>query len=134
MSDHPNVTVIKQATQAIVDDDREAISRCLSDDLVFRVRGHLPGEGDYRGIDAFLEVVGGWFEMTGGTIELEDLFLGADADRAVQWERAVLGAGDDAVQTENAWTFRLSGGKVVEMAVLSGITSAEAASLRTPVG
>jgi len=133
MNEQPNVTVVKRATQAIVEGDREAMSRYFSPDLVFRVRGHLPGEGDYRGLDAFLGVMGGWFEMTDGAIELEDLFVGANGECAVQWERAVLGSGEHKVTIENAWTFRIVEGRVTEMTVLSGITSTEAAIFASSV-
>jgi ketosteroid isomerase-like protein len=122
MTDNKNLDVINQIMPAIMDDDREALAACFTDDLVFRVRGYIPGVGDHHGPDGFLAVVGSWFELTAGDIKLEQLFAAADGDRAVEWERVDAGREGRRLETENIWTYRFVDGRIAEMSVVSTST------------
>jgi len=64
MSSHPNVAVIDRMTQAIVENDRETLSRIFSDDMVFHGRGPIPFAGDHYGVDGLLAALGTVFELT----------------------------------------------------------------------
>ena len=64
MSTHPNVAVIDRMTQAIVDNDRETLTRIFTDDMVFHGRGPIPFAGDHKGADGLLAALGTVFELT----------------------------------------------------------------------
>ena len=125
MSDHPNSAVIDQMTAAIMADDREALAACFTNDVVFHVRGNIAGVGDHEGLDGFLGVVGSWFELTAGDITLEQLFLAADDERAVEWERVDAGRDGRRLETENVWTYRFVDGRIAEMSVHSATSDDE---------
>jgi len=75
MSTHPNVAVIERMTQAIVENDRETLTRIFTDDMVFHGRGPIPFAGDHHGVDGLLAALGTVFETApvtdarGGVIE-----------------------------------------------------------------
>lgn len=115
MSEHPNVTVINRMTQAALESDKEALAACFTEDLVFHVRGTLPGVGDHRGVTGFLGLIGTIMDLTGGDVKLDQLFVIADDHWAAEWERAVLGRNGRALDTNNAFIYRFEDGRIAEM-------------------
>ncbi len=90
MSDHPNVKTVNSMTEAIFNQDHDALAKIFTDDLVFHLRGPDPMAGDHAGVGGLLGVIGVWFEATNGQIELDQQFcLGADG-WAAEWEHATL--------------------------------------------
>jgi hypothetical protein len=85
MSSHPNVAVIDRMTQAIVENDRETLSRIFTDDMVFHGRGPIPFAGDHHGVDGLLAALGTVFELTDGDVKLEQLFCLADDEWGAEW-------------------------------------------------
>ena len=49
MIEHPNVTIIRKAIEALNAGDRSAFPNILADDIVWHVPGNAPGAGTYRG-------------------------------------------------------------------------------------
>jgi len=45
-------------TQAIVENDRETLSRIFTDDMVLHGRGPIPFAGDHHGVDGLLAALG----------------------------------------------------------------------------
>jgi ketosteroid isomerase-like protein len=122
MSDQPTVDTVNRMTKAIFDQDHDALAKIFTDDLVFHLRGPHPMVGDHPGLGGFLGVLGSFFEMTGGKINLDQQFcLGADG-WAAEWEHATLGRprDDETLESRNAFVYRFEGDRIVEMWMFLG--------------
>jgi ketosteroid isomerase-like protein len=123
MTDHPNVQTVNDMTKAIFDQDHDALAKIFTDDLVFHLRGSHPMAGDHSGLGGFLGVLGSFFEMTGGQIQLDQRFcLGADG-WAAEWEHATLGRtrDDQTIESRNAFVYRFDGDRIAEMWMFLGV-------------
>ena len=120
MSQHPNVTIIDNLTKALTTQDKDALSELVTEDLVFHLRGPYQ-PGDYDGVSGVLEVIGSMFEATNGDIRLEQQFcIGADG-WAAEWEHAVLGRNGRTLESDNAFVYRIDGGRIAEMWMFIGV-------------
>jgi ketosteroid isomerase-like protein len=120
MSEHPNVATVSRMTKAIFDQDREALTDVFSPDLRFHLRGPYPKAGDHDGVDGFLEVVGSFFELTGGDIRLEQKFCLATDGWAAEWEHATLGRNGKTLESDNSFVYRFEEGRIAEMWMFLG--------------
>lgn len=115
MSEHPNVNVINQMTQAVFENDRETLVNLFTEDMTFHVRGPLPRPGDHAGVDGFLGALGTVFELTDGDVKIEQLFCVADGRWAAEWEHAVLGRNGRTLETKNAFVYEFEEGRIAEL-------------------
>jgi ketosteroid isomerase-like protein len=120
MTTHPNVDTVNRMTQAVFDQDHNALSTIFADDFVFHLRGPDPMAGDHPGLGGFLGVIGSWFEATGGQIELEQQFCVATDDWAAEWEHATLARKGRTLESRNAFVYRFEGGRIIEMWMFLG--------------
>ncbi len=128
MDEHPNVATVKRMTEAIFDQDREALSRIFTGDMEFHLRGPFPKAGDHVGVDGLLDVLGTMFEVTNGDIKLEQLFCVGTDGWAAEWERAVLGRGGKTLESRNAFIYRFEGDRIAEMWMFLGATPERASA------
>lgn len=127
MNSHPNVTVIDNMTQAIFGHDRDKLVQLFTEDLAFHVRGALPIEGDYTGVDGLLGALGTLFELTGGDIKLEQLFCVGAGEWAAEWEQATLTMDGRTLTINNGFIYRFEGDRIAEMWFLSAAPAESAA-------
>jgi ketosteroid isomerase-like protein len=127
MSTHPNIAVIDKMTQAIVENDRETLSRIFTDDMVFHGRGPIPFAGDHDGVDGLLAALGTVFELTDGDVKLEQLFCLADDEWGAEWEHAVFGRNGRTLELNDSFVYRFDAGRIREMWFIAA-GPAEAAS------
>jgi ketosteroid isomerase-like protein len=123
MSSHANVKTVNRMTQAIFEQDHDALAKIFTDDLVFHFRGPHPMTGDHEGLGGLLSVLGTLFEQTGGHIDLDQQFcLGADG-WAAEWEHATLGRNRDeeTLESHNAFVYRFEGDRIAEMWMFIGV-------------
>ena len=121
MSDHPNVATVNTMTQAIFDQDHDALAKIFADDLAFHLRGPHPMAGDHSGLGGFLGVLGSIFEATKGQIEIDQQFcIGTDA-WAAEWEHATLGRNGTTLESRNAFVYRFDGDRIAEMWMFLGV-------------
>ena len=78
-------------TDAVFSQDHDTLAKIFTDDLVFHLRGPHPMAGDHDGLGGFLSVLGSFFEMTNGQIELDTKFCLATDGWAAEFEHATLG-------------------------------------------
>jgi ketosteroid isomerase-like protein len=120
MSQHPNVTLVNSMTQGIIEQDKDALSQIFTNDFVFHLRGpYRPG--DYEGVAGLVEVIGSIFEATNGDVQLEQKFcIGADG-WAAEWEHGTLGRNGQKLESDNAFVYRVDGGRIAEMWMFIGV-------------
>ncbi|MCA1831747.1 MAG: nuclear transport factor 2 family protein [Actinomycetota bacterium] len=115
MSEHPNVTVINSMTRAAIEGDVNTLAGYFTEDLVFHVRGTLPGVGDHRGVSGFLGVIGNIMELTEGDVKLDQLFAIGEGNWAAEWERATLGRKGKTLEQYNSFVYRFEDARIAEM-------------------
>jgi ketosteroid isomerase-like protein len=115
MSEHPNVTVINRMTQAVFENDREALATIFTDDLTFHVRGPLPRPGDHQGVDGFLDAMGAIFELTDGDVKIQQLFCMADGAWASEWERAHFGRNGKTLEAHDIFVYEFRGDRIADL-------------------
>jgi hypothetical protein len=123
MSTHPNVETVNRMTNALFHQDHDALASIFSDDLQFHLRGPHPMAGDHAGLGGFLGVLGSFFEMTGGKIDLDQQFCVGTDGWAAEWEHATLGRARDAstIESRNAFVYRFDGSRIAEMWMFLGL-------------
>jgi ketosteroid isomerase-like protein len=127
MSSHPNVAVIDRMTDAIVENDRETLTRIFTDDMVFHGRGPVPFAGDHSGVDGLLAALRTVFDLTGGDVKLERLFCLADDEWGAEWEHAIFGRNGRTLEMQDSFIYRFDDGRIQEMWFIAA-GPAEAAS------
>ena len=120
-TDHPNVKTVSSMTEAIFNQDHDALAKIFTDDLVFHFRAAHPMAGDHDGLGGFLSVLGSIFELTGGQIELDTkLCIGTDG-WATEFEYATLGRNGQTVESQNSFVYRFEGDRIAEMWMYVGL-------------
>lgn len=120
-TDHPNVQIVHSMTEAVFNQDHDALARIFTDDLVFHFRAAHPMAGDHDGLGGFLTVLGSIFELTSGQIELDTkLCIGADG-WATEFEHATLGRNGKTVESQNSFVYRFEGDRIAEMWMYVGL-------------
>jgi ketosteroid isomerase-like protein len=127
MSEHPNVTAVKRMTQAIVEQDKDALAQIFTDDLVFHLRGPYERAGDHSGVAGLLDAVGSIFEVTNGDVQLEQVFCVGTDGWAAEWENAALGRNGRKLVSNNAFIYRFEGERIAEMWMFLGAAPEKAA-------
>jgi len=78
MTEHPTCAVVRRGYEAFSRGDMATLSKILAGDATQHVPGTHPLAGDYKGRDAILRYYGRLAAETGGTYEIELLYLFAD--------------------------------------------------------
>lgn len=128
MSEHPNVTTVNRMTQAIIGQDKDALSQIFSRDLVFHLRGPYERAGDHSGVAGLLDVIGSIFEATNGDVQLEQVFCVGTDGWAAEWEHGVLGRDGKKLESDNAFVYRFEGDRIAEMWMFLGADPERAAA------
>ena len=120
MNEHPNVATVDRMTAAIVDGDRQTLASLFTDDFAFHLRGPFVTAGDHLGVEGILGAIGAVFEATGGDVKLEQQFCVGMDGWAAEWEHAVLGRHGKTLESDNAFVYRFTGGRIAEMWMFLG--------------
>ena len=127
MTDHSNVAAVNRMTEAVFDQDRDALAEIFTDDLRFHLRGPFPNAGDHVGVEGLLGVLGNLFESTNGDIKLDQQFCAGTDGWAAELEHATLGRNGNTLESDNAFVYRFESGRIAEMWMFVGADSEAAA-------
>ena len=120
-SEHRNVETVNSMTEAIFNQDHDALAKIFTDDVVFHLRGPHPMAGDYDGVGGFLGVVGSFFEATNGQIELDQQFCIGTDGWAAEWEHATLHRKGKTMESRNAFVYRFDDDRIAELWMFLGV-------------
>ena len=127
MSEHPTVSTVNSIVPAVTSQDHGALTRIFSDDLVFHLRGPVPGAGDYSGVGGLMEGMGSLLELA-PELDLQQQFcLGTDG-WAAEFEEATLGRDGSTLVSKNAFIYRFDGDRIAEMWMFIGARPEQAAA------
>lgn len=114
MSDHPNVTRIRDGYAAFAKGDLAALDGIFDPDLIWHETGRNQLAGDYHGRDAVYAHFGRLAEVMQGSFHMEVQSVFADDEHAVALVYSTGGHDGRSLTGYGAQIFRLREGKVIE--------------------
>ncbi|SDC75483.1 hypothetical protein SAMN05660690_2419 [Geodermatophilus telluris] len=115
MSDHPNLTRMREGYTAFAKGDLAALTELWRDDVRWHEPGHTPVSGDYEGPQAVFAMFGRSMELTENSLRVEPVLLCADAEHGTALVRMTAHRGDRHLDTLTAHVVRFDGeGRLAE--------------------
>ena len=111
---HPNVTLLMRIWEAFNKNDLEAVSRMVSENIVYRISGRGPLSGIYKGRLLFMKALEKAKELSGGTIAVKPLFTLAGDHYVFVFARATGRRSEKVLDIEHCYLYRFSNGQLVE--------------------
>ena len=110
--DEERAGIVRKSHQAFNERDRDALSSCLADDVVWRVAGEHPLAGAYRGSDRLWEEFLG--PMWASPARVEDREILAQGEYVVALGHAVHDFGGGEQRFETVEVVRIDDGRIAE--------------------
>ena len=114
MAEHPNAAVLRKAYDAFAKGDMATLAELFAEDVVWHLPGRNPVSGVHRGRDAVFAAFAKFFELSGGTLKLDDHTILADDEHAVALNRATASRQGRHLDLLGADVFHVRNGRIVE--------------------
>ena len=116
MPEHPTVTLVRGAYEALSRGDVPGLLAAFTGDAVLHVSADGPLGGDHQGPEAISQMLAGLFEWTGGTVTLDVEEIFADDSHAIVSvrERAKRARDDLPLDVREVHLLRMVDGKAAE--------------------
>ena len=114
MAEHPNAALIRKGYEAFARADMAALTELFAADVVWHMPGRNPVSGVHRGREAVFAAFAKFFELSGGTLKLDDHTFLADDDHAVALNRATATRQGKQLNLLGVDVFHVRNGKIVE--------------------
>ncbi len=114
MPEHPNVDLIRKGYDAFAKGDMATLTDVFAADVVWHLPGRNPVSGVHKGRDAVFAAFAKFFELSGGTLKLDDHTILADDEHAVALNRATATRQGKKLDLLGADVFHVRNGKIVE--------------------
>jgi ketosteroid isomerase-like protein len=111
---HPNEKVLRDADDASMRGDTDAVLAAFSDDIVVHVTGRSSLAGVYEGKDQFLGFFRRFMERTPGFTFKPHAYL-ADDEHGIILQRSHFERGDETVDSNDTFVCHFHDGKVSEL-------------------
>ncbi len=115
MTEHPSATLARTLSEALANQDMDAVASCLADDVVLHFAGSNPLAGDYDGREGFFGFMGRAFELTRGTLRLEPVAIMGTDGWACEWERVTASVDGRHLDQQSAAVYRIDDGRIREI-------------------
>jgi uncharacterized protein len=114
MTDHPNVSRIRDGYAAFTKADFAALNELFAEDVLWHVQGRNQLTGEYRGRDAVYGFFGKLMERTQGSFHIDLQAVFADDERGVALVHQGASRDGRSIQAYNSHIFHLRDGMVTE--------------------
>ena len=114
MAEHPNAALLRKAYDAFDKGDMATLAELFAEDVVWHLPGRNPVSGVHRGRDAVFAAFAKFFELSGGTLKLDDHTILADDAHAVALNRATASRQGRHLDLLGADVFHVRNGRIVE--------------------
>ncbi|MEU0071652.1 nuclear transport factor 2 family protein [Streptomyces sp. NPDC006332] len=71
MAEHPHAALVRKGYEAFTRGDMDTLRGLMTADCTHHVPGSHPLSGDFKGLDATIDMYGRLYEETGGTLRVE---------------------------------------------------------------
>ena len=114
MAEHPNVALLRKGYDAFAKGDMPTLTDVFAEDVVWHLPGRNPVSGVHRGREAVFAGFAKFFELSGGTLKLDDHTILGDDDHAVALNRATASRAGKKLDLLGVDVYHIRNGKVTE--------------------
>jgi len=116
MAEHPHAALVRKGYEAFTRGDMDALRGLMTADCTHHVPGSHPLSGDFKGLDATIDMYGRLFEETGGTMEVKlNSILVDGRGHAVSVHRFSARRGGKSIDANGCIVFRIVGDKISDL-------------------
>ncbi|WSQ09134.1 nuclear transport factor 2 family protein [Streptomyces sp. NBC_01231] len=116
MAEHPNAALVRKGYEAFTRGDMDTLRGLMTADCTHHVPGSHPLSGDFKGLDATIEMYGRLFEETGGTLQVKlNSILVDGRGHAVAVHRISAERGGKRIDDNGCIVFRIVGDKISDL-------------------
>ncbi|MGW3109315.1 nuclear transport factor 2 family protein [Streptomyces sp. NPDC001100] len=116
MADHPHALLVRKGYDAFVRGDMDTLRSLMSSDVTHHVPGTHPLSGDFKGLDATIDMYGQLFAQTNGTLRVELRNVLVDGrGHAVTLHRFTAERDGRRIDETGGIVFRILGDKITDL-------------------
>jgi uncharacterized protein len=115
VAEHPNVTFMRELTDAFTRSDMAAIHTAFADNITWHVAGRGPMAGDYKGKDQVFGLFGKLLQLSGGALQLEVHDILANDDHAVMLSTTTASRAGKTLTYRRSVTAHVEDGRLTEV-------------------
>ncbi|MEV0734967.1 nuclear transport factor 2 family protein [Streptomyces sp. NPDC050549] len=116
MADHPHALLVRKGYDAFVRGDMDTLRSLMSSDVTHHVPGTHPLSGDFKGLDATIDMYGQLFAQTNGTLRVELRNVLVDGrGHAVTLHRLTAERDGKRIDETGGIVFRILGDKITDL-------------------
>ena len=116
MADHPHALLVRKGYDAFVRGDMDTLRSLMSSDVTHHVPGTHPLSGDFKGLDATIDMYGQLFAQTNGTLRVELRNVLVDGrGHAVTLHRFTAERDGKRIDETGGIVFRILGDKITDL-------------------
>ncbi|XUL87832.1 nuclear transport factor 2 family protein [Streptomyces galilaeus] len=116
MADHPHALLVRKGYDAFVRGDMDTLRSLMSSDVTHHVPGTHPLSGDFKGLDATIDMYGQLFSQTNGTLRVELRNVLVDGrGHAVTLHRFTADREGKHIDETGGIVFRILGDKITDL-------------------
>ncbi|WP_405613684.1 nuclear transport factor 2 family protein [Streptomyces sp. NBC_00076] len=116
MAEHPNAALVRKGYEAFMRGDMDTLRGLMTADCTHHVPGSHQLSGDFKGLDATIEMYGRLFEETGGTLQVKlNSILVDGRGHAVAVHRISAERGGKRIDDNGCIVFRIVGDKISDL-------------------
>jgi uncharacterized protein len=109
-----NAALIREGYEAFAAGDLDRIRKIFADDIRWRIGGHSPIAGEYKGPDEVFAFFGKLFELTEGTFKLDVQEIVANDDHVVVLTHGTARRGDKVLDQDSVHIWSVKDGHATE--------------------
>jgi ketosteroid isomerase-like protein len=116
MADHPHALLVRKGYDAFVRGDMDTLRSLMSSDVTHHVPGTHPLSGDFKGLDATIDMYGQLLAQTNGTLRVELRNVLVDGrGHAVTLHRFTAERDGKHIDETGGIVFRVLGDKITDL-------------------
>ncbi|MEV2212541.1 nuclear transport factor 2 family protein [Streptomyces sp. NPDC050997] len=116
MAEHPHAALVRRGYEAFTRGDMDTLRGLMTADCTHHVPGSHPLSGDFKGLDATIDMYGRLFEETGGTMEVKlNSILVDGRGHAVAVHRFSAQRAGKRIDANGCIVFRIVGDKISDL-------------------
>ena len=110
-----NEEVVSKGYDAFTSGDMDTLKTMFTSDFVHHVPGNSQLAGDHQGPDAAIALYGKFFELSGGSLNVDLKSLKSDGDTVTATQHSTAQAGGKSLDQQEVLTFTVRDGKMARL-------------------
>jgi ketosteroid isomerase-like protein len=110
-----NEDVVKQGYELFSAGDMDGLKKLFTPDFVHHTPGSSQVAGDHEGPDAAIALYGKYFELSGGTLNVDLKSVKSDGDKVAATQQSTAERGGKKFDQQEVLTFTIKDGKMARI-------------------